>query len=176
MILNKGDIGFIIHKKNILSKTIAWFMKSRWSHSFLVMGQWEHKTMLLETSDFEVVISTIDPYLNNPKVDVEIYRSKTIGYNDSFKIRDEGFKIVKTIYGYPQLISLGIRRLLMRIGIKIPNFFRFGMVCCAVPIYGHRVAKSSELYGLDPESIDTEELYQKCKEKMELVYSSDHQK
>jgi len=44
------------------------------------------------------------------------------------------------------------------VGIKIKNIVRSGLVCCAVPLYAYQKSNTN-LASIDPESIDTEELY-----------------
>lgn len=139
----------------------------------MVLGPYADDVLIVETSDFEVMISTLSRYTQDPNCALEIYRPVKFSSEDGATSRKETFAILKTVYGFPQLLSLGVRRLLMRAKIKINNFFRMGVVCCAVPLYGHTKCKSSPLFGIDPESIDTEELFQICKEKMDLVYRRD---
>jgi hypothetical protein len=173
VVLERGDIGFVMHNDSKLSKAIAWFMKSKFSHSFMILGPYADDTLIIETSDYEVMISTLSRYLNDPSCSLEIYRAKGFASSDGIIARQETFKILKVTYGYFQLLSLGVRRLAMRMGIKIKNFIRLGMVCCAVPIYGHTKCTTSPLFGVDPEGMDTQELNDICKEKMTLVYSRD---
>ena len=148
-----GDIGFVMNKA-VISKIIAKFMGSRWSHSFMVVGKINGVTMIIETTDFEVIISPIDEYLDGR--DLVVFRNKKV---KSKQIAKQSFKLVKTRYGYLQLLSLGLRRLLMKVGIKIKNVVRSGLVCCAVPLYAYQKS-DTDLAAIDPESIDTEELYQ----------------
>ena len=171
--MKPGDIGFIIHKDNWISKAIAWFMGSKWSHTFLVIDQSSKLTYTAETSDFEVTIGTVELYKLDPNVEMEIWTNDLMSEDEKQQSAAHAYKLYGMNYGYLQLISLGIRRLLMRVGIKIKNFFRFGIVCTAVPLEGMRHIKASGLYGIDPESIDTEELYQKIKKsnKWRKVYT-----
>lgn len=155
-----GDIGFVMHKKNLLSRTIAWFMGSQWSHAFIVLEATPTRTYILETSDFEVMVSDLGVYLSDPDCHLVVY--SPAGLSDLMRelVCQEAMKNLKSVYGYAQLISLGIRRLLMRVGIRINNFFRNGLVCCHVVTYGYRISRIPGLSGIDPESIDTEELFQ----------------
>lgn len=156
----RGDLVFVMHTDNVISKIIAWFMKSRWSHSAVVVAPTLLKTYLCETSDFNVCIGTLERYLTDEKTTREVWRPvdridwQTMDVMVLNAIEAEG-----TIYGYLQLFSFGLRRMLMRIGIKIPNFIRQGMVCCAVPMRAYTKSKIPGLEGIDPESIDTEEFY-----------------
>lgn len=145
-----GDVGFIMHHDNPISKVIAWFMGSKWSHSFLVLEQTESRTYILETSDFEVCISTIDKYIADKNVTMEVWRRTDAGTS-----AEKAMPLLGEVYGYPQLLSLGLRRLLMRIGIHIQNFFHVSVVCCGVPLTGYQW-----LFGIDPKSIDTQEFYE----------------
>lgn len=160
--LEPGDIGFLMHHDNMISKIIAWFMGSKWSHTFGVLFRIPSRTCLLETSDFQVVISTFERYLKNPNVELQIFRPVRLSREQLELIAEKAAETEGTIYGYFQLISLGLRRLLMRVGIKIPNFIRQGMVCTHPWLYGYRHSDIPGLAGIDPESIDTEEFYQLC--------------
>lgn len=156
--LRPGDLGFVMHHDNTLSRVIAWFMGSRWSHSFIVYGELYGKTLVVECSDFEVVISTLDRYLDDENVSMEIWLPIT--QESGEKAAAQAQACEGTIYGYLQLFSLAIRRILMRINIRIPNFIRQGMVCTAVPISGWFGSNFEPLGKLDPESVDTQDLYE----------------
>ena len=158
--LERGDIVFVMHNDNVISKIIAWFMKSRWSHSAVVVDVTPFRTYLCETSDFQVMIGTYDRYVHDAQTSIEVWRSER-------KISDKDMKVMLenavdaegTTYGYLQLFSFGLRRMLMRFNIKIPNFIRQGMVCCAVPLRAYTMSPIVEFNGIDPESIDTQEMY-----------------
>lgn len=155
-----ADICFSMCTKNWLSKAIAWFMGSKWSHSFIVIESSKLYTYVCETSDFEVTIGVLEDYLVDPTVNLVVYRINTLSLIDRDKIVKECLKNNREMYGYLQLISLGIRRLLKRIGIHIPNFIRQGIVCDQNVLYGYTKSRVPTLAGIDPESIDTEEFYQ----------------
>jgi len=167
-----GDVGFLMHHDNKLSKIIAWFMQSRWSHSFLVAEPTRQEIYLVETSDFQVGFGSLLDYLKDDSAEFVVYRPKNILDDERQEIVDRAKKQRNKIYGYLQLISLGIRRLLMRINIKINNFFHQGLVCTHVITYGYHGSNIPELSKLDPESIDTEELYQIVKNSVnfELIF------
>jgi hypothetical protein len=159
MMIKKGDIGFAMTHDNWLSRAIAWFMGSSWSHTFLVLHVTEDRIYTVETSNYEVCIHSLDYYLKNPNCTIAIYQSKTITDEQRNMICNEALNVVQTNYGWLQLLSFGIRRILKRIGIDIRNFIRQGMVCTAVPLLGYKNTHIQGLKGIDPESIDTEELY-----------------
>lgn len=158
--LMAGDIAFVIHKDNWISKAIAWFMKSKWSHSLMIAEQTNARTYTVETSDFQVIYGDFALYENDPNVEFEVYRPQKIGTDTRELAVNQSAEKLLEVYGYSQLISFGIRRLLMRVGIKVPNFFRHGVVCNGVVLYGARVYPYPSFMGIDPESIDTEEMYQ----------------
>ena len=157
--LRPADIGFAMTTSSWLSKAIAWFMSSKWSHTFMIAGELNEHTMTVETSDFEVYSAPFGHHLRTDKR-VEVYRHKSLENKEAIEAVAQAMIHIGETYGYLQLLSLGLRRLLMRVGIKIPNFIRQGLVCCAVPLYGYKVTKVHPLNMIDPESIDTEELYQ----------------
>lgn len=155
MIFRAGDIGFVIHRKAILSRIIAWAMGSRWSHSFLVTGP----DSVVETTSTTVKEDTVSQYINSSDAEYEIYRPNLTDM-ECFYVAKEGLTHLGEWYGYSQLISLGIRRLFMAAGINIKNFFRSRLVCCHVVTYAYEHSRIRELSSSDPEAIDTEELYQ----------------
>lgn len=157
-ILKPGSILFVRWYNNPISNLIAWFMKSEWSHCAYVLGECNGITKLAETTDFEVTNTSFNKY-NNVNCSLEVW--EPIEEVDTKKMCQELTKIEGTLYGYLQLLSLGLRRLLFRIGIKIPNLIRQGSVCTAVPIFAYQTQKHIRcISSLDPESIDTQELYE----------------
>lgn len=159
-----GDIGFV-HNGVLISKIISGAMGSKWSHSFVVIGEVHGVVMVVETSDYEVTIGPLYRYLDGRPL--SIYRLENISDASRSLICKRGLELLGVRYGYAQLISLGIRRLLRKFGININNFIRAGLVCCAVPLYAYE-----SILGIDPESIDTEDLYQKIKKSFTLVHGT----
>lgn len=149
-----GDIVFVMHHKNIISKIISKVMGSKWSHSAIVYGECFNKTMLCETSDFQVNLDYLDRYLDDPNCELEVYRKNGISEHGP-KIRSNCDPMLGKMYGYLQLLSLGLRRLFR---LKIPNFIHQGMVCCHVVAYALNNV-DREFTRLDKEYFDTEELY-----------------
>jgi hypothetical protein len=172
--ISTGCIGFAMWNNNRISKIMSWFMQSQWSHSFYIWGFYGPYTILAETTDFEITKSTLDKY-NNENAMLEIW--EPISDINPLSMAAHGQYLEGQVYGYLQLISLGIRRILMRFGIKINNFFRVGAVCTAVPIVHSNMEPGIKcLYRLDPESIDTEELYQLVKNSGEyrMIYKKEY--
>jgi hypothetical protein len=163
--LKTGDIGFCMNHDNLISKVIAWFMKSNYSHSFIIYHVTDERVYILETSNYEVVISTLDKYIKDDDVTVTVFSPKNLSSERRKLIVKECEKYEWITYGYLQLISLGIRRLLMRINIKIKNFIRHNLVCNQLVLYGYSKFSNIKDFKIDPESIDTQEL-------LELVMKS----
>jgi hypothetical protein len=159
MIAYPGDIGFSINKKNVISKVMAWFMGSKWSHSLLIFDQGKRQTYTLETSDFEVYNGDLERYLLNKDVAMEIWRPNSLDHNAINIVLNESHKSIGKTYGYLQLLSFAVRCLFKKIGIKIPHFIQTGIVCNQVVLLGYVKSGLPEL-SIDPKSIDTEELYQ----------------
>lgn len=156
-----ADVGFCITHTNWVSRAIAWFTGSKWSHAFLVKEITPKHTYIQETNSFCVTIDYLESHIINPDQSIEIWSPIDISDSEREEIVEEAYiKTYGYVYGYMQLISFGIRRLLMRIGIKINNFFRQGVVCDHVVSYGYKKSSIPELTNIDPESIDSEELYQ----------------
>jgi hypothetical protein len=173
--IKKGDIGFLMHHDNIISKTIAWFMQSKWSHSFIIADVIDDRIYILETSDFEVTFGYLERYLNDPHCSMEIYSFDSLTEAKRTDMVQHAINLYfGSVYGYLQLISLGIRRLLGRIGIKIKNFFRQGVVCCGVPMSALSITTILPFTNMDPESKDTQEFYEMIKtSSAKLVYSQE---
>lgn len=155
-----GDVFFVMHHNNWLSKTIAWFMGSKFSHCAVVLEQTNDRTYTMETTNFEVVPNIIERYFKDDQTSVTIMRKRDMSLAYGQAVAREATLLNGLIYGYLQLFSLGVRRLLMRVGIKINNFIRTGLVCCHVVTKAYKVGPIKELAELDDESIDTQELYE----------------
>jgi hypothetical protein len=172
-----GQVGFCMHHDSFISRAIAWFMGSRWSHSFMVYDTSSKQSYTIETSDFRIHNGNVGSYVKNKNVSLEIW---------DFPLDDETRDRMTAacqefhghMYGYAQLFSLGIRRLLMRVGITIPNFIRHSVVCNQLVSYGLKESGLKPFSTLDPESIDTEELYQLVTghKKAVLVYKKERGK
>lgn len=134
-------------------------MGSNWSHSFIVIDPDEDRTYISETSSFEVWINYLEMYDKDPNAEYIIYSPK-ISDEERMLIVEKAMETHGKTYGYAQLFSLGVRALLRKINIRIGNFIRWGLVCCHTVLYGYTHSSISGLRGIDPESIDTEELYQ----------------
>ena len=162
--IKEGDIGFV-HNGATISKIISWAMGSKWSHSFVVIGEVHGTMMVAETSDFEVTIGSLSRYMDGRPI--AIFRKEDLTPDQVAKICKKSLSILGVVYGYSQLISLGIRRLLKKFGIHIKNFFQTGVVCCYVPMFAYE-----DILGIPPKSIDTEDLYQIIKKSFSLVHTT----
>ena len=152
MILS-GDIGFVITNKNILSEIIAWFMGSKWSHSFVVV----YDLRTVETNNTVVYLNTLDDHVYNKDKNLEIW-SPNCSNEQRKQIVEASLRMVGIKYGYLKLLAMGFRRILMKIGIKTPLLWTRGTVCDDVAIAGLNSAGI-----LSVKNIDTEELYQLVK-------------
>lgn len=151
-----GDIGFVLNN-SWTSKIISKIMGSQWSHSFIFVGYIDNVPMILETTDFEVIIAPLSDYMDGRPI--AVFRNNTLNDNERKQVAKRSYENIKTVYGYLQLFSLGIRRLFKKFGIKINNFFRQGIVCCGAAAYGYTGTKTN-IGNIDPENMDTEEFYQ----------------
>lgn len=157
LITKPADIVFIMHHDSWVSRVIAWFMQSKWSHSALIFYVGAYEVFTTETNELCVKHGTLSKYLDDPNCSLEIWSPNlSIEFRKSVAERSKYW--IDSAFGWLQLISLGIRRLLMRIGIKIPNLIRQGMVCDHVILYSY--GNTIDSFPEDKESIDTEELYQ----------------
>lgn len=146
-----------------MSKILAWFMRqpnSDWtpSHSAIIVDTWDTDCLLSETTDREVGFGILSDYLNEPTDEVEIY--EPIGVNETdielaCKIckKDKGL-----LYAYWQLLSWAIVIGFSKIGIKIPNFLSWGVVCNSHVLNGIRVYDIPPFRGINPKSIHTAQM------------------
>lgn len=158
-----GDVFFLMHHDNWISKALAFFMRSKWSHGFIVIEQTSQFCYILETSDFEVVIADLDRYIADPNTSMEAYRFSDLSDQDAIEMMKYAVNAnLGIVYGYLQLISLAIRCMFKWVGIKIPNFIQQGLVCDENVIIALK-DKLPEFAKIPPKSIDTEDLYQMVK-------------
>lgn len=167
MTYKPGDIVFTMSRSWWVPKAIAWFMQSQWSHAALIVEEGKICTYITEANRFQINFGWLEEYRDDPTASFAVYRATNISDETRLAIVDECLKNTGTVYGYLQLFSLGVRRLLMRVGVLIPNFIRQGMVCDQHVLYGYTKSGLPGFKDIDPESIDTEELYQ-------LVLKSGH--
>ena len=153
-----GDIGFIIHKKSALSKTIAWFMKSQWSHCFIIIGELNGVPIICETTDFEIVYSPLTKYTNDPNVMMTIFSNDDLLFGDDVKIFNNTLDIHGKKYGYLQLLSHAVRLLLLRFNVKIESFYNRNWLCYQVVINCLKNTNSDIQY-LNKNAIDTQTLF-----------------
>lgn len=156
--IRPGDVFFLMHHDNLISKVLAWFMRSRWSHSGMII-EVAKSTYVCETSDYEVTVGRLDRYLTDPNVTMEVWTPIEMTDEDREMVVNRCLENVETLYGYLQLISFGIRALLARVGIKIKNFIKQGYVCNENVLSGYVLSKATPFYGIDPKSIETQEMY-----------------
>jgi hypothetical protein len=154
--MKSGDIFFVMNHGNIVSKTIAGAMDSKWSHSGIIYEVGQLETYTLETNDWCVMHGSFDHYLNG-NYSFEVYRPKS---TSAHALQATADQMHGRVYPYWQLISFGIRRLFRMIGINIRNFWRGGQVCCGIVINYLKRTEITCVQPIQPEDIDTEELYQ----------------
>jgi len=171
MQFQKGDIGFVMHHDNRISRAIAWFMGSKWSHTTLVIDVGE-RTYLSETSDYEVTIGWIERYILDPQVSMEVYRLPDLSDAEKLEIVSRALSQQERLYPYWQFISLGLRGLLKKVGIHIGNYMPWGYDCSEHVAYALVKTHYPELQK-DPQDQDTEDFYQIVKNipGISLVYS-----
>jgi len=69
-----GDIVFVMHKKSFLSRCIAKAMGSKWSHSAIVYGHLDCKTLVCETSLYQVNLDYVDRYIKDRNCSLEVWQ------------------------------------------------------------------------------------------------------
>jgi hypothetical protein len=155
------DVVFVMHRKNPISKMMAWFMGSRWSHSAAVAEVGYFDIYLHETSDTQTKVGLMSFYISNPDDEIEVIRVLSeLDYNMAIP---EVRKFHNKMYGYVRMVGAGLRRLLMKLGWKrCPMILPIGgPLCMMIP---HAGLKTKFIGMPEIGSIDTEELYQWCKD------------
>jgi hypothetical protein len=163
-----GDVFLLRSRGYWYSDAIAWFMGKdstgcQLSHCGVIIDYGRLSgPITLETSDYEVTYGALFKYVLKPdKYHLRVYRLPESAWASpadmASSLADADDKLYGRVYGYLQLLSLGLRRLLMRIGVKVPNFIRQGQVCTAVALTYLSKSQMKVFSGIDPEAIDTVE-------------------
>lgn len=160
IVIRPGDIGFSMYKRSRLSQLMGWFMQSKWSHSWMELGTLYEFPCVIETSDFEVTVSPFFKYYDTRSYRIEVWSPINFTDEEREAVCKKALPLLGEVYGYFQLLSLGLRRILKRLGYRIPNFIKQGIVCCHVPMYAYKGSSIKSLSTLDDESLDTQELYE----------------
>jgi hypothetical protein len=160
-ILSPGDIGFVMHNENFISKVFARVMKSKFSHCFVVVGRVGEQAILCETTDFEVVLSTADKYALDKNCSVVVFSNNSLNTSEVSTLIKNASALQGTMYGYLQLVSLLLRRLLLRLKIEIKSFIKKDIVCYQVVVKAFKDTKC-HVKNFDIQKGDTEDLYQYC--------------
>lgn len=75
--MDYGHVCFAYSKNEWIAKAIAWFTRSKWSHSFITVPKILNKEMVMEAASGGTEMITFDQgYRNNPNQSYEIYRLK----------------------------------------------------------------------------------------------------
>lgn len=160
MVIKPGDVVFVMHHDNLLSRVIAWFMGSKWSHSALVIEQGAFFTYLAETSDFNTTTGNLDRYLTAKGTSVEIWTKPDLTDKEREIIVRGAMENFDKVYGYLQLfLSLNVRAILRKLHIRIGNYIRQGWTCNEYVLSGLVKVERTGFAGINPKSIDTEEMH-----------------
>lgn len=149
---------FVMHDDSVISILLSRAMGFWASHSGIIKEITDQSVYTIETSDFHVEYRDFNRYLVDPNVSYEVYRLP-IKNDERLKVVDASAQTYGIGYGYFQLFSFYIRILAAKLGIRIKNFIRWGVVCCHVVLYGYKESSIKELNSIDPESIMTKEMY-----------------
>ena len=160
-----GDVFLVRWYNNRMSGVIAWFMRSRWSHSGVVRYRAvTGENLTLETSDFEMTYGSLEKYVAAKAVcQLRVLRVPGAFTHTELPELQVALAAVDAayygrMYGYLQLLSFAVVRLARRIGIRIPNFIRQGQVCTAAPLMVLSLGAHPLFAGVDPEALDTGDL------------------
>lgn len=136
-------------------------MGSKWSHCFIVVGEFDGRMMIIETSDYEVCLTPLDQYTDGRPL--EMFRI-TEDEKEASQAKENAMKMILIPYGYLFMLSLGVRRMFMKIWLNFENLIKRNVVCCTIPLTAFYF-----LFGIEPKSIDTEEFYQYVKARYKKI-------
>ena len=155
--IQNGDICFTMKHDDWASRVIAWFMRSKWSHSFLFGDISQTRRFIIQANQFECAWGNFKQFQDDPHVSYEVW--SPIGASQALreKVVDKVEAEVGECFGWLQFISWSIHCLFERIGWEIPNFIRQGWVCDELVLAGANLYPV--LKGIDPKSIHTQDLY-----------------
>lgn len=157
----KGDVYFVMHHDETLSKIIAWFMQSQWSHcGFVLDGNSPDRTYVSETSDYEVTLAWIERYLIDPNCSIEVWRPTQQTPEQIDTVANRLLQNQESLYAYWQLLSFALKCLLARIKINIPNLLPWGYICDQHVLSGEVLIPTSGVYGLAPHQYQTQQWYE----------------
>lgn len=166
-----ADVGFMRHTEDWDSNAIAWFMRSEWGHTFLVLEKGQFGTYTSETSPLRVTNGTVERYGLDLKVKMEIWRHPEITKSPALQkaVCQNAQSRYGMGYGYGQLPGFAVVCLLERVNIDIGQFIKHGIVCNQHVCHSYR--QGAGMFSDVPyRSIHTEEFYKLMKPRgFELV-------
>lgn len=127
-----GCIGFSYSKNEWIAKAIAWFTKSKWSHSFLTVPAILGREMVMESGEHGVGMVPFDlAYRMNVNQNYEIYRFKIDQDNIDSSIL-KTIDLLETSYGfleYPWFMWRALNKFFGKDIKKQNNWLQDGTVC-----------------------------------------------
>jgi len=166
--IQRGDIIFVMHHDNKLSKLFAWFMMSDWSHCGIFADVGSFDEYIHETSDTQTKVGLFSLYENDPNCSFVVVRVPGI----TPAAMDKAAQYHNKLYGYVRLLGAAVRCLAKRIGFKsFPMIWKVGgPLCMMLP---HAALKV--VYDGMPSvgDIDTQDLYLWCLEHGEVILSKE---
>lgn len=158
--MKPGDIFFSMTHGAFDSESIAWFMRSRWSHCGIIRETTANTIYTTETNSFCVCHGRMDSYDKDSRVEYEVWSPRGISDNERQKIGMAADEYCGKLYGYLQFPSLAIKTLLERINISIKNPVSQGKMCDDVVMRAYRDGPIPSLRSLDESNTYLEQLYQ----------------
>lgn len=152
-----GDIFFVISHDNFMSRLIAWFMRSKWSHSGIIVKAGYKNAKLIETNSTKVITDEMYEHIDDPNKSLEVWRhpySEDKGMMAALYARD----LLDKSYGYLRMLWSAMRQILLRVGITIKCNPIPGTLCDDVVEYSYMRA-GVDIFKDDMRWIDTQELY-----------------
>ena len=159
-----------MHHKNPISRIIAAFMKSPFSHSGVIYDTSGRDVITMETTDYEVTANFFDRYLSEERCSIQVWREENLPISQRVEAALASKKLNLQTYGYFQLLSWAFEILMGKIGIKLPHLIRWGIICNHVPLYAYQNIEGSLISTKDPEAQHTEQMRQMLMQGATLVY------
>lgn len=159
MLFPRGAIGFSKKRRNWVSRIIAWFTRSRWSHTFIVF-QDHPEVLVLEAGTYQVQLVPITKYASS-SYDVAYFVPEHVPVEQvEIGIKKAGTKI-EASYGWLQLAGfipvVFFKRIL---GMKISNPARGGIVCSELVLqYLRGIDPGGKWDAMDKNAVSPEDLF-----------------
>lgn len=160
---NYGFVGFAMSKNEWSARAIAWFTKSKWSHSFITVPDILGREMVMEAGTAGVEMTPFDrSYRNDPNQSFEVFRFKILQENINLAIL-QAIDLLESPYGFLEYPWFMWRAFLAWLGKDIKsqnNWSQQGTVCSGLVRLYIELAGYAELFsGFGKDSAHQQDVY-----------------